>query len=361
MPDDEKRRRSTDPSALPAFLDRFHRLSAEDQLAAYEEIRRYLVAHEPEQEADKELRLRREGLEAMRRVAAQLGKEPGRLTAEEFDRERTGLGIKVSSRQIAVAWGSWRLARDALVSGHHRETVQQLSLRLSQIRHPHTRESYLEGLRLWLAHDPPHLGRDYYDAWVRAYNANRPPAALPVATGQTVQRNLELDWSELLRVARGDVAYGNAKRRVITPRTRKGRGAKHDLVGRQETAALLGVRLPQLSSFADKPEFPTPVLVIGGRRHWLREDIVAYGKGHPFPRRALNELARDYLGTSEVGALTGYSPTAVKRLASSATGWVPAPRLIIGTVTIFDRAEVEAAIEARGQQRAHPLRQEASG
>jgi hypothetical protein len=70
------------------------------------------------------------------------------------------------------------------------------------------------------------------------------------------------------------------------------------------------------------------------------------------PPRTRNELARDYLGTVELAVLTGYSLTGLKILAANPTGWLPAARLIIGTIAIFDRSEVEEAIAAHGRKHA---------
>jgi hypothetical protein len=335
----------TDNSAVEAFLDRFHRLSTDDQLSAYIKIGQYLSADGAEAEPDSQLRVRQAGLEAMRRVASELGVEPGRLTLPRFDGARGRLGIELSGREIADAWGGWRIARATLVSGHGRETAQQQALRQAYRRGYPTHESYLDGIRLWLASDPPSRTLVAYERWGRAQNAQLPPDALPFASHQVIRNNLGLKWAEVIRVATGEIELAKASRPRPKRRPFENRGARHDLVNRSEVVKMLRVSPGRASRLFDKSTFPTPVLVIGTVRHWYREDVVAYKRRLPFPRRQPNELAGDYVGTREIAKMAGCSLAAVKIGADNPRGWVPSPKLV-GTIAVFDRHEVEAAVAA---------------
>jgi hypothetical protein len=166
----------------------------------------------------------------MERAAGDLGVEPRRLTALGYDSARLALGIELSSREITQAWGGWRIARATLVSGHGRETAQQRALRKASQRGYPTHESYFEGVRVWLASDPPRRTLVRYDEWARAHNARRSADALPFASYELIRRNVGLSWSEILRVATGEIELAKATHHRSKPRTAVNLGARHDLM-----------------------------------------------------------------------------------------------------------------------------------
>jgi hypothetical protein len=87
--------------------------------------------------------------------------------------------------------------------------------------------------------------------------------------------------------------------------------------------------------------------MIGGKRFWSREDILAYKDGRPLRARLENELGGLYIGTGEIAAKAGIRPSAVRNMAMNPRQWIPAPQLVLGSVAIYDRAEVEAALARR--------------
>jgi len=101
----------------------------------------------------------------------------------------------------------------------------------------------------------------------------------------------------------------------------------HDVVGVKEAAALLSVRPTNfVRDWAMRPDFPQPVVALGRRRLWDREDVLAYRRNVGRRRAqstaglALSRDAARMLPTIKRRIVRGFDPERIILFGSQARG-----------------------------------------
>lgn len=101
----------------------------------------------------------------------------------------------------------------------------------------------------------------------------------------------------------------------------------HDVVGTKEAAAILAVRPTNfVRDWATRPDFPKPVVALGRRRLWDRQDVLAYrrnvGRRRAQPTRGLGisgDAAR-LLPAIKRRIVRGFDPERIMLFGSHARG-----------------------------------------
>lgn len=293
------------PRQAAALLERFIALTGEEQLLAYEALTEYLQAGEKRLVVDPELEERSDALRLMRAVAEHLRiADAGQLLVRQFNAAPEDVREGWTSSRVIRAWGTWRLARQALTGGRATQTARQRALRSAYGVTRLRADDYLAGVRAWLATDPPKLTAAAYYDWVREQNRSLPEGAMPYPAPLAIRHGLSLVWGATVEVARGDITLAEAKRHEFR-HTRSVSTGEHNLVRKADIALIAGKHPTVARLMTYKPDFPTPVIVIGNRRYWLREDIDAYLAGEEVPERTENELGDLYVNTRQAAAIIG--------------------------------------------------------
>jgi predicted DNA-binding transcriptional regulator AlpA len=293
------------PRQAAALLERFIALTGEEQLLAYAALTEYLQAGETRLVVDPELQERADALRLMRAAAEHLGlPDAGQLLVRQFDAAPEEVREDWKSGRVIRAWGTWRLARQALTGGRATQTARQRALRSAYGVTKLRADDYLAGVRAWLATDPPKVTSDAYYDWARERNRNLPEGAMPYPAPLAIRHGLSLVWSATVEVARGDISLDEAKRHEFR-HTRSVSTGEHDLVRKADIALIAGKHPSVARQMTYNPDFPTPVIVIGKRRYWLREDIDAYLAEQKVPERTENEFGHLYVNTREAAAIIG--------------------------------------------------------
>jgi len=319
-------------------LRRFYALGPREQLVAYRQIRDYLAARVHETKRDRVVKARADALDALHAVAAHLNLEAGVApTPREFDDAARKLGLDWNRSRVARAWGRWRFAKDAFLGRRLRDSADQRASRRAWAGRAPTQEAALVAVRAWLASGPSRETVRDYGAWVEEQNDLRAPSELPLPNATTVRRRLGATWSDIIRAARHEITLEQARPPRKHVRRRHARG-EHDLVSAIGVGEILGRGgRNDIRREMANPSFPTPVVVLNRVRLWLRDDVVAYGEGRPFPVRKENELRHAYFTTTETMKATGLSRSGLDQGARR----VPAPAINAGNVRLWLRTEVD--------------------
>jgi hypothetical protein len=321
------------PRPVAALLRRLTELNERDQLAAYEAIRDYLAAGGKVIAFDEELDARASAVSALRAVADYLGVDVAELQFKQFDAAPEELRGGWRGGQVINAFDTWRFARETAAGRRARPTARQRALLSASGARRLQRDDYLAGVRAWLETDPPKLGAREYNDWRREHNKTLAEGELPYPAYYAIHA-LGLSWKTILKVARGEVTLDKAQRSELKQRHSRATGP-HDLVTTLDIRALTGSPPGTVQFWSYKADFPTPVLIIGDRRYWLREDIEAFFSKKPFPKRTLNELRGLYVNRNEAAAILGVQPGSVKKLKGR-----PEP-VFEGMNRLWLRAEIE--------------------
>lgn len=329
------------PREVAAILQRLTILSESDQLLAYETIRDYLAAGGRSALADAQLDERGEALRIMRAVMAHYGlTDPRKLRVKQFDAAPDELREEWRSGRVVRAWGTWKFARDALVGAKPRPTAAQRAVRSAYAGRKLQTDDYLAGVRAWLETAPPQKTMDAYTGWARERDSAISDGTLPYPRANTVRGGLGLGWLTILQVAGGELKLADAtetkraKRRAVV-------GASHDLVSSADIVEMSGRQTSTVQYFMHRADFPTPVLVLGTRRFYLREDIKAFLDETPVPDRERNELGDIYIDREAAAEILDCTPGSFNRLKGS-----PAPVARVGGINLWLKQEVEATAEA---------------
>jgi len=99
------------------------------------------------------------------------------------------------------------------------------------------------------------------------------------------------------------------------------------LLGTKEAAAFYGVNVPNfVRDWASRPDFPTPVATVSGKRIWRDEDLLAY-RASSGPRRGaraaslrLSPTAQKWLPVIKRRIVRGFKPERIILFGSQARG-----------------------------------------
>lgn len=333
------------PSELPrpvaALLRRLGQLNERDQLLAYEAIRDYLAAGGKMIAYDEELDARISAVNALQAVADYHGVNVGELQVKQFDAAPEELRGGWRGGQIIKAFDTWRFARETAAGRHPRPTARQRALMSASGAMRLWRDDYLEGVRAWLETDPPKLGARQYNDWSREHNKTLQEGELPYPAYSSIHA-LGLSWEAVLKVARGEVRLDQAQRSEMKQRHSSTTGS-HDLVSSIDIRAMTGRPHSTVQLWMHRDTFPTPVLIIGDRRFWLREDIEAFVSEQPFPKRKPNELRGFYVNRNEAAAILGVTPNSMNKIKGR-----PEP-VFNGMTRLWLRSEIEQFRDWRNQ------------
>lgn len=346
------------PREVAALLKRLTELAPREQLQAYQLIHDYLTASGHELPRERELDERASALEAMAAVADYYGiTDRLELEVKRFDSAPEDVRAGWKSGKIIRLFGTWRFAREQLAGRKPRETARQVSIRRAAATTKLKSDDYLTTLREWLATDPPHVTWADYDEWARERNERLPEGVLRAARFRTIRAEWNLEWATALRVARGELELEDARKKKIQRRLAKVRG-EHDLIAKIDIMQMSGKGGSTVNYWMHSSAlgvFPTPVLVIGERKIYLREDVKAFLRGKKFKQREIDELRPLYLTTREAAEIAGYTKSSWEQVARKGKSGEPLPIAHVGGVLLWLRSEVEAfARERAARERPKP-------
>jgi predicted DNA-binding transcriptional regulator AlpA len=316
---------------LEAALQRFADLSSRAQVEAFSLMREYLDGGIKETRLDHQIARRKDALDALRQVSADLGLPKGQApTTTQFRETAKRLGLDWSVSKVGRAWGKWRFACEAYVGHRLRRTARQQGVLDAHTGKRRVCEDYITGLRLWLETHPVAETMKAYEKWTREFNEVVPHNQKPVCGWATIGHNLRIGFHDALRVARGEVALVDVPKRHSDHTQERGPLAStHWIAGEYGLSPHHSVNVPR------RPDFPKPVVKLSGTHMWLKEDVHAYFANKPFPSRQEFELQDEYLSLAELAALMGKKP----RMISQDT-LLPKPAGIAGNRRYWQRGEV---------------------
>lgn len=327
---------------IETVFRRFADLSARAQVEAFGRIRAYLDGGIEETKTEIEMARRKGALEALQRVAEELGLPDGQApTTTQFREGARQLGLDWSVSKVGRAWGGkWRFACEAYV-GHRlrRSSSQQAMLDAEGKRRAF--EGYLTCVRLWLETSPALETVVAYDRWAVAFNEALPRNQLPVVRWTTINNHLRVSLHDAIRVARGEVELAACQT------TRNGHAKEYGpLASKQWIAGEYGLTPHQAANVPRRPEFPKPVVMLSGTRCWWKDDVRAYFEGRHVQKRVEEfELQAEYLSLAEVAALMGKRPRMI-----SQTTRMPESAGLVGKKRYWERAEVERWVAANAER-----------
>jgi predicted DNA-binding transcriptional regulator AlpA len=329
---------------LAATVGRVISLTTADQLQLFELLRERLSTEVAETNADRKAQARAEALKVLAEVADCLGK-PGEMpTPDEFDVTAASIAPGWNRSRVVRAWGKWRFAKTAYLGGEVRTTGETRKL-LSAVGAINTRspEIFLAFVRKWLDTNPPGTFKRDYQAWVKKYNETLKEGDDPAPSVDRIYAKLRITWEDVVRVARGEISLAKARPTQARDRKRVCQGP-HDLVSITEIQEKLGCTRPTANTKTRKPGFPVPVFSTGRVRLWMREDVEAYLKGEPFPKREEDELGDEYLRVIEVADRLGVAEVSV---ASYTARHLPRPTVNLGGVRLWHVSVIEETLQKR--------------
>jgi hypothetical protein len=286
---------------VETVLRRFAELSSRGQLVAYALMRDYLDGHVVETKSDQDVLKRKAALEALGKVAAELDLPEGQApTTTQFTEVARRLGLGWSVGKVVRIWDRWRFAREAYAGHRLRRSAHQQGILDAQGKR-RAYEDYVTSIRLFLDSTPSIENTVAYDNWTREFNAVLPHNQPPVCQWAAIYVNLRISFSDILRVAREEVALADC------PKTK---GTDHrdeygPLVSNQWIAGEYGLTHHQARHVPRRPDFPKPAVLLSGSRAWLKDDVIAYFAGQPVPQREEFAFQDDYLSFGQLAELMG--------------------------------------------------------
>jgi predicted DNA-binding transcriptional regulator AlpA len=256
---------------------------------------------------------RRETLADLRRAMSHLALARP-LTKDEYEAVQRELGLDWSWQRIFRLWRSWDAPTRAAAGATPARGWQERDFRRRFLssRPARTTEEYFAALRLWLENDPPTTTAASYDQFAREHNLQLSDGGLPLPIASTLVGVLGLRFSDLVKIARGEQAYPDVVR-VRRDNTDWSRGPD-DLIG-MRTIGFMSGRTPSGAQLLTREgDFPRPVMLVGGRRIWLRDEVARYLAGEVLPLGELDRLRERYLTRDEAAALLAISPSTLRQV-----------------------------------------------
>lgn len=328
-------------------MRRVFALSTRERLTVYEELRDYLgLAAAVETEVEREIEARRKTLEAMRAVAAHLGRAEGEgIKVREYNQARRELGLDVSEKQIRSAWGRWREANRVLAGGKARESPAQRSFRRHSSGKQPTKDTPFSALCEWL-HDehgvagapPASKGATDYGKYRKVRNATSSLKDLPrLPTASYIVTTTGLLWEDCVACALGEADADELREQRATER-RQDEGPL-GLISGADIARVFGLR--QLNKAdTQKPGFPVIVAVVGGFNAWVGDDVRAYHQGRDFPHRDPGSYQDKLVDAVEAAQLLGYHVDTLRTRISQESPLIPMPEGRVGNAYYWRRETV---------------------
>lgn len=344
------------PGADRAYRDTLNRvlaLSARDQLALHDYLRLHLAGEVGEEtEADRQLRLRREALDAIEATAEYLGLGKDQVpTTKQFDQAAKELGSPWRSGQIIEAFGRWNNAKAAYRGRRVPETAAQRSLRRGVAGRERSYEEYFEGVRIWLRSKPASTRRQDYAAFRHEYNDKLADGERPLVSLWLLTSELGLRWKQVLAIVRGELDVEQAWReRKGEPRRSSSWG---DLVSANEAAAILNLPHSRFRLVAQRRGFPLQAVRLGSARAWRRADIEGYAAGerNKFKTRRAEDLQAQIVDAHELRRRLGVNQKVLtRRLRRQQHHLVPEPEgRLGGWIYYWRRYKVERWFKRRSE------------
>ncbi len=328
----------------------FRDLSWEDQFKVYEFVQGHFVPSPSASKAFDEAQRRAECVAAIKRVVAHLGLPEGSsLGFREYDKVRGELGMPLSSAAIIRCWGSWAEAGKAARGERVSMTpLQRAHFRAALKRRPSGHGEWLAGVREWLEEGGPSQAEVDYNAWAQKRFEERP--GLPLASrASCVRVALGLQWTLVLKVARGDVSLADAQAQRLRTLVREGRG----FAGLNIIALLHGLSMHRAIHMSEDPKFPAVAFKLGTCRIWHLSDIKAHRAGRRFPAREPGGLQGEVMDSVQVRALLGLSAKAMNIALGNQLRWnrspsIPPPHGCVARRHFWWASDVEEWARGRG-------------
>jgi len=232
-------------------------------------------------------------------------------TVTAFDAVCAELQLGWTRSRVIRAWGRWRTADAALFAGKVPLTARQVGYqRRFRGRLTYHRPA-LAALRLFVESNPPSERKQDYDRWAREQNHRLVEGEALFPTALTALRHLRLRWLDALRVAHGEADLADVP---------EWHGRRHeslvsgpiDLISISGVREIFGVSRAKAEGRAREKKFPTPVVIFGRTRGWVRSDVEAHAAGQPTTERRENEFRHLYLDAKDLGSLIGLSANTIK-------------------------------------------------
>jgi len=294
------------PHDAALVFRQFVELTEAEQLQAYLAIREYFAAQDQEVTPDPDLETRAGALDALFRVITHLDLDDAMaLEAKRFDAVPSEVRNGWSSQRVLRAWGTWQHAKEVAAGERPRLTARQRAIKKAAGAMTQRSNDYFAGVRVWLATNPPLLHTRDYDEWCREHNAKAKGVEFHYPLYKAIRITGGVRWKTALAIANGEITLDEVKRPPRKARFAKAKG-EHDLVTVRDIGKIIGKSKDAADYRTKRSDFPTAVLVKGGRRYWLRPDIKAYHAGKPFPARSINELDAVYVDADEAAEILGF-------------------------------------------------------
>lgn len=331
-------------------LQRFFALSPKEQLVVYRAMRDHLAARLRETKRDRVVEERAAAIAALEVVTGHLKLASGVApTPTQFDAAARALDLRCergrrwNRSRVGRAWGKWRFAKETFLGRGLPDSSDQRARRRAVAGRARTQEAALVAIRLWLATKPAKETVRDYETWSEEHNDVLKAGELPLPNATTIRKRIPITWPDILRFARDEISLEQGRPPREHVRRRHVHG-DHNLVSAAGVREILtGPAREQVKHVLSKPSFPTPVVVLNRVRLWMRDDVIAYEEGRPFPERTENELRRIYLATPEVMKAVGLSRSGLEHGAYG----IPSPAIKAGSINLWLRSEVEEWLKGR--------------
>ena len=335
-------------------LQRFFALSPKEQLVAYRAMRDHLAARLRETKRDRVVEERAAAIDALESVASHLKLEPRVApTPAQFDAAartldlRCARGRRWNRSRVGRAWGKWRFAKETFLGRGLPDSSDQRARRRAVAGRARTQEAALVAIRLWLATKPAKETVRDYETWAEEHNDVLKVGELPLPNATTIRKRIPITWADIVRFARDEISVEQGRPPREHVRRRHVHGEHHLVSAAGVREILSSPARERVKHVLSKPSFPTPVVVLNRVRLWMRDDVIAYEKGRPFPERAENELRHLYLTTPEVMKAVGLSRSGLEHGAYG----VPSPAIKAGSINLWLASEVEEWVKRRDSER----------
>jgi hypothetical protein len=209
-------------SKAETVLRRFADLTSRAQVEAFALMGGYLEGDVQETATDVDMARRKAALEAIERVAEELGRPEGQApTTTQFKEVSKRLGLGWSVSKVGRTWsGKWCFACEAYVGHRLRRSARQQGLLDAQGKR-RVYEDYATSLRLWLDTNPVVETTVAYDRWAREFNAVLPRNQAPVPGWTAIGKRLRVSFRDALRVARGEVELADCPQKAGSDHTKE--------------------------------------------------------------------------------------------------------------------------------------------
>jgi predicted DNA-binding transcriptional regulator AlpA len=342
-----QRRDDATQLALRRVLD----LPGAEQLKIYAVLRENLGGEIGEETAeDKKARRRIESLECLQRAAEYLGLTDRAPTGAEYRSAAAELHLPMSSEQIIRAWDmKWSAAAAAFEGQPWAPTARQRGRRRALLGQARANEDPITSVRIWLATEPDSETMHDYTAFAAEYNERRPKGEPRLPTnGDDLRNRLRLRWSQVLAVAREEIALEEAQAARVSELLDE----SGPLVSISLAAFMLEMSPSTLNNICQRANFPNPVARIQDSRVWLRTDIEAYRETRPNSGHSPYELQQSFVDSNELAERLELRPDRVRTLVYNHR-WdrVPEAAGKVGHAIYWRRSAVEDWFRERDSAR----------